>query len=959
MARFSNLDSISGPSPDAIDDADVIMSDNEGASDFAPPPHLAARFYRSANNRRKTSGASSRRSSISSLHSHPSNHSGRSRHQNTLAAHHLRRASMIEDRKQRLAERAAHAEQVRLRAALAKAAPRASNSEERALAAQHTRERLLAEITSKCEEEVRRAKKVAEDMKERKAAEHVKLKEEMEKRYADAEKRRQLYQKNARRPRTQSLPVVEEKKVVTATLNQEGAARLIQKAWRMRLDRLVVKRFLELDFSIDRIREMSFEKAGALISEEKVLVGTIKMLKLCGLEDAEHDRLGKQVAARNFLSAFTILGHPAEILSGNEEQDKDLLVKAKDLIVAFNDVVPQLPAPRGTSALYSQMASLSEAYASFTSALRDWKAQEKDNLVKTFLDDFIELQKLWDKVKDSTEGGVAAQYREGIQLNQTHHVARIHRLVGREKGMNLIRDALRELRKEQKRGMKAKPKDSVPRGASIAESVTGEPAASPEQSRESDAEVSARLPPTPRGDRDHLHAALGRVMTSLPENRVIIHELAINKEFKIEQQAYTEIRRSQMEQTYSMMRKSVREGHTTEWTIVMGNLVREKLLHLLPPGTSLHTLISESLDAKLMENQCRAGAFSYESFFSFMGTILPKICSPARDGDVKAFAEDKSDDFIDRLARLMSLIDLLYLDHSNHLLTISARSLIKEAPGYEQQAFARDLEAGKHTLDQTYTSWRAARATVLDELAKRDPENVNGPPKAKPPRIYIQSLVDLAISNAPFPAKIPETLHLDRTRLQALRTKTFTLAALGAILLTAKNLLKRDSRSPWKPEAERLLSTPSAELDAARVLSVIESTHPLPPATKSQLTSTIKRNLEQADSQRFTDPVPKLLFNRLKAHVLARLAATSAQDRVRLASGAGQSLASAGLVEFVGVVAGVVEELGVVAEVDMKAHGGWYDQISEVVEKEEAEKAEAAAAAAAATGRSRAPTAGA
>ena len=80
-------------------------------------------------------------------------------------AQHLRRTSILESRKARLADRAAHAEQVRLRAALAKKTPRSSNSEERALAAQQARERHLAQVAAVCAEEVRRAKKVAEDMK--------------------------------------------------------------------------------------------------------------------------------------------------------------------------------------------------------------------------------------------------------------------------------------------------------------------------------------------------------------------------------------------------------------------------------------------------------------------------------------------------------------------------------------------------------------------------------------------------------------------------------------------------------------------------------------------------------------------------------------------------------------------------------------------------------------------------
>ena len=179
-----------GNNDDIPEEPDMILSsDAENGESFAPPPRIAARFYRHSANRRKSSAASSRRNSISSTHSHTSNRSFRNNCQSHQVAQHLRRASILEDRKARLADRAAHAEQVRLRAALAKAAPRGSNSEERALAAKQAREKHLAQVAASCAEEVRRAKKIAEDMKERKAAEERRYRMEMEEKLAEAEKR--------------------------------------------------------------------------------------------------------------------------------------------------------------------------------------------------------------------------------------------------------------------------------------------------------------------------------------------------------------------------------------------------------------------------------------------------------------------------------------------------------------------------------------------------------------------------------------------------------------------------------------------------------------------------------------------------------------------------------------------------------------------------------------------------
>ncbi|KAK8026074.1 T-complex protein 11-domain-containing protein [Apiospora arundinis] len=124
---------------------------------YTPPPRIAARFYRPTQNRRKDSAASSRRNSISSAHSRSSHgFTRRDGPQSKYVAQQLRRASILEDRKARLADRAAHAEKVRLRAAMAKAGQqKISNSEERALAAAQARESKLADIVTACAEEVK------------------------------------------------------------------------------------------------------------------------------------------------------------------------------------------------------------------------------------------------------------------------------------------------------------------------------------------------------------------------------------------------------------------------------------------------------------------------------------------------------------------------------------------------------------------------------------------------------------------------------------------------------------------------------------------------------------------------------------------------------------------------------------------------------------------------------------
>ncbi|KAJ5684798.1 uncharacterized protein N7477_001143 [Penicillium maclennaniae] len=950
-------------SPNSVTESDVEMLSEESAPPLTLPPHIAARFYRRNSKVRRSSVASSRRSSVSSLHSQHSNASSNGSPSADQVAQHLRRTSILESRKARLADRALHAEKVRLRAALAKAATRNLHSEERALAAQQARERLLADITAKCEDQVKRAKKKAEDQREKQAAEYARLRLEMAEKLAEAEKRRTLYQQSQRRQRTSSLPVAEEKKMaraVTKSLTQDGAARKIQRVWRTHHAKGVMQEFRALSLSIDRVREMSFEEVGALLSDRKALDTTTKVLRLCGLQDMEGGALGERGAVRTFLSSYLIVTHPAEVLSGDGEQEQDLIAKAREVLVAFEQVAALLSSGCcSPTVITADLQNLCESYNVFFSAFHAWKSHDSTVLIEIMLAQFVELELIWQTVKGDTAGGVAEDYRQGIRQNQILLLARLKRLAGSDRAMQMIRDSLKKAKKEKKRSTS---KQAIPRCAEAAPSsgsVLTESVTSPIS--ESFSNVDIAVLQELDKQRVSPHERFTKILTALPENRVLVHELLLNKEYKIEEALYTEPRRQIMENMCHQMRRDVEAGQGTGWTVAMATVIQDRLLRSLQPGNSLYVLISEVLDPKLVENQCKAGSFSYENFFDFMNTILPRLCAPYRDPVVKAFAEDSSGDAIDRLARLMSMIDLLSLDHTNFMIQIAAPQLIQEAPGYERRIFDQGVSDGTIDLSKSRRFWRVHRKSIADDMKKRDPENIHGEPRPPAMRVYAHGLADLVLSNATVSEDlIPETPGLDTSRLERLHAQAFRIVATASILLTAKNLLKRDARSQWKQEADRILSLDFCEISAERVQSILQSTHPMPPNASAQLAATIRRvlapvatasvvaapgasvqvTIERSEATpdssgsgpsapSFSDPVAKLILSRLRSHVLSRLSASSASERVRATTTASQSLAGAGMPEFVNEVGHFVDELEKIREVDWLCHGAVHERLYE------------------------------
>jgi hypothetical protein len=954
---------------------------------FTPPPHIAARFYRPTQARRKDSAASSRRNSISSAHSRPSVNAF-SRHvggpQSKYVAQHLRRVSFLEDRKARLADRAAHAEKVRLRAALAKASTRDTTaSEERALAAQQARETKLAEIAAACAEEVKRAKAIAESTKEKREQELVKMRAQIEERLAEAERRREeLRNRNAtKRGRGQSMitrkavdvmPQVKERE--TPTFSDDVAAGKVQWWWRAAMRQKAVREFLELGLTIDGVRDTSFEKVVDLLAQEKVLLITARILRICGLQEGDTGSVNEMAAVRSFLSAFLILGHPTQVLSNKDDkgeqeqvgaalaqpmprddlanpQLQELVGKARDLLISFENTLSRLTSTNNYTPPPALKESLPEAYATFYNAFIAWKSRDSSALIDVMLMQFVELDAIWQTVKDSTDDASMEPYRQSIKDNQLMLIVRIKKLAGQERGKKMIFEAVKQARKS--RASKKPTGDTKPRateGALPAEaSATARSVVSPESHILSP-------PPTPVGKRETRPAprTSGGLNGLIPDNRVVVHELAINQEYQIPAEEYREeqhrilFRHPILIRLRDLMELGDEEA-SFEVFMIISESIGNKLQRLVRPGGSLHELIREMFDADVAERQFTMGSFSYEKFFNAMAALLPKLCAPARDAELKDLLENRLGEgsVIQRVEALSGFIDVMVCDYVNYLLSTAAPQLIEAAPQYEAKMFSEQAAKLPNGFPVAEAAWRSARSKTIAEATRRDPDGINHP-KSRPTaeKFYAQMLVDVFTQPGPVPAeKVPEMLLLDHLRVVRLTTQTLRIITAGAILLQCKNLLKRDVRAPWKTEVTRIFTVLEAKdqtLDSCveGVMAALEAGRSMPAATKSHLRALIRKCLQASqDSVRDgiepREPVLRLLLQRLRGHMLARLAAASASEKVRATSTAGEKLASLGLPEFVGKVQQMVDEIAKVGAVDRAAHGTWWEQVAEKVQRED------------------------
>ncbi len=176
-----------------------------------------------------------------------------------------------------------------------------------------------------------------------------------------------------------------------------------------------------------------------------------------------------------------------------------------------------------------------------------------------------------------------------------------------------------------------------------------------------------------------------------------------------------------------------------------------------------------------------------------MADLLPTLCAPVRDPWIRSVLVTTGQEpgaMIEKLFAILRIVDVMSLDHTNYMIQQQAPLLIREAHGYEQRSFAQDVEDGIVMLHKIKQWWKQAARNLSTEGVN------NLQSVAYLAKVHARGLADLAVGLGPLQTSdVPETLQLDQDRLRRIRADMLRFTIVGAVLLTAKNLLKRDVRS--------------------------------------------------------------------------------------------------------------------------------------------------------------------
>ncbi|XP_041490918.1 T-complex protein 11 homolog isoform X1 [Microtus oregoni] len=225
--------------------------------------------------------------------------------------------------------------------------------------------------------------------------------------------------------------------------------------------------------------------------------------------------------------------------------------------------------------------------------------------------------------------------------------------------------------------------------------------------------------------------------------------------------------------------------------------VKEILLSLLlPRQTRLRSEIEEALDMDFLHQQADRGDLNVTYLSKYILNTMVLLCAPVRDEAVQRL--ENIADPVRLLRGIFQVLGLMKMDMVNYTIQSLQPQLQEHSIQFERAQFQERLNKQPSLLNHT-TKWLTQAAADLTRPPANCPDTLDssstpGPSPSdaaaseplSPAMVLSQGFLNLLIWD-PENEEFPETLLMDRTRLQELELQRSHLTILASVLLVASS----------------------------------------------------------------------------------------------------------------------------------------------------------------------------
>ncbi|XP_038126492.1 T-complex protein 11-like protein 1 [Cyprinodon tularosa] len=223
--------------------------------------------------------------------------------------------------------------------------------------------------------------------------------------------------------------------------------------------------------------------------------------------------------------------------------------------------------------------------------------------------------------------------------------------------------------------------------------------------------------------------------------------------------------------------------------VILLQEVKTMLQSLLLPGhVRLRSQLDEVLDMDLIQQQVQHGALDLHRLAGFVINTMASLCAPVRDPEVMALRDLKEP--VELLRGIFRVLGLMKTDMVNFTIQSLRPHLLQQAVQYERAKYQQILDKHPASLDNT-AAWLQAAAS---EEAATLQDQCNSPGSDRPALPSATAILNRAYMRLlhwdPQDQKYPESMLMDRSRLDALSQRLQMLVLEASVLLLTGTLCR-------------------------------------------------------------------------------------------------------------------------------------------------------------------------
>ncbi|CAD6192224.1 unnamed protein product [Caenorhabditis auriculariae] len=282
-------------------------------------------------------------------------------------------------------------------------------------------------------------------------------------------------------------------------------------------------------------------------------------------------------------------------------------------------------------------------------------------------------------------------------------------------------------------------------------------------------------------------------MATALENLELIHEIAVDENFKIPDVPTNPIEKAVKENMYKAFFDLLREDLAKQppvYTNLLSHIMEIKMLILndllLPSHQRLREQIETMFDEERIKESLLEENFDFKQVAGQIIDILLRMCAPARDERIHELR--KESDPIKILSGLFEMIELMKNDLTNYQLSKNRAEIENYSARYELREFQK-LYTEYPDGPPKVREWICESYELMEKVEKTEEQEIQAKRERRDNEIDEQLLIDVTskgfvtLVQSENPDPFPETLSLDRGRISRLSEKFLQ------IIITASSVL--------------------------------------------------------------------------------------------------------------------------------------------------------------------------